>query len=33
MLVMLAMLCWSVLDACNKHLMGTGIAAKQVLYL
>jgi S-adenosylmethionine uptake transporter len=32
-LVMLAMLCWSVLDACNKHLMGLGIAPKQVLFL
>jgi drug/metabolite transporter (DMT)-like permease len=33
LLVMLAMLCWSVLDACNKHLMGLGIAPKQVLFL
>jgi S-adenosylmethionine uptake transporter len=32
-LVMLAMLCWSVLDACNKHLMVGGMAPKEVLYL
>lgn len=33
LLVMLAMLCWSVLDTCNKHLMAQGIAVKQVLFL
>ncbi|MCX7279119.1 MAG: DMT family transporter [Burkholderiales bacterium] len=33
MLVMLAMLCWSVLDACNKRLMAEGIAPMQVLFL
>ncbi len=32
-LVMLAMLCWSALDACNKQLMGMGIPPNQVLYL
>jgi S-adenosylmethionine uptake transporter len=32
-LVMLAMLCWSVLDACNKHLMGQGNPPQQVLFL
>lgn len=31
--VMLAMLCWSVLDACNKQLMAIGIPPKQVLFL
>ena len=30
---MLAMLCWSVLDTCNKHLMGLGMAPNQVLFL
>ncbi len=33
MLVVLAMFCWSVLDACNKQLMGQGILPKQVLFL
>ncbi|QNM95886.1 DMT family transporter [Chitinimonas koreensis] len=33
LLVMLAMLCWSVLDACNKELMQAGIAPNQVLFL
>lgn len=33
LLVMLAMLCWSVLDACNKHLMEQGLAPKEVLFL
>lgn len=32
-LVMVAMLCWAILDTCNKHLMSLGIAPKQVLYL
>jgi S-adenosylmethionine uptake transporter len=32
-LVMLAMFCWSVLDSCNKRLMGLGIAPQQVLFL
>jgi S-adenosylmethionine uptake transporter len=32
-LVVLAMLCWSVLDACNKQLMAQGIPAQQVLFL
>lgn len=32
-LVMLAMLCWSALDACNKHLMALGNAPNQVLFL
>jgi drug/metabolite transporter (DMT)-like permease len=31
--VMLAMLCWSVLDACNKQLMASGVGVKQVLFL
>jgi drug/metabolite transporter (DMT)-like permease len=33
LLVILAMACWSVLDACNKQLMAQGIAPKQVLFL
>lgn len=33
LLVMLAMLCWSVLDACNKQLMAQGLAPQQVLFL
>ncbi len=33
LLVIVAMLCWSVLDACNKHLMGLGITPRQVLFL
>nr|WP_315466072.1 DMT family transporter [uncultured Rhodoferax sp.] len=33
LLVMLAMFCWSVLDACNKQLMLHGLLPKQVLYL
>ena len=33
MLVMLAMLCWSVLDACNKQLMALGAVPNQVLFL
>lgn len=33
LLVMLAMLCWSVLDACNKHLMAQGIAPRQMVFL
>jgi S-adenosylmethionine uptake transporter len=33
LLVMLAMACWSVLDACNKQLMREGIAPRQVLFL
>ncbi|RFO96078.1 hypothetical protein DIC66_15275 [Rhodoferax lacus] len=32
-LVILAMACWSVLDACNKQLMQQGIAPKEVLFL
>ena len=33
LLVMLAMLCWSVLDACNKRLMADGITPRQVVFL
>lgn len=33
LLVVLAMACWSVLDACNKQLMQQGIAPRQVLFL
>lgn len=33
LLVMSAMFCWSVLDACNKQLMETGIPPQQVLFL
>ncbi len=33
LLVVLAMLCWSVLDACNKQLMQHGIPPRQVLFL
>jgi len=33
LLVMAAMLCWSVLDSCNKHLMALGLPPQQVLYL
>ena len=33
LLVILAMACWSVLDACNKQLMQQGIAPRQVLFL
>jgi len=33
LLVVLAMACWAVLDACNKRLMATGIPPKQVLFL
>lgn len=33
LLVMLAMLCWSVLDACNKRLMAEGVTPTQVLFL
>ncbi len=32
-LVVLAMACWAVLDACNKQLMQQGLAPKQVLFL
>ncbi|WP_296510954.1 DMT family transporter [Rhodoferax sp.] len=32
-LVVLAMLCWAVLDACNKQLMSQGLQPKQVLFL
>ena len=32
-LVIMAMLCWSVLDACNKQLMAQGLVPKQVLFL
>ena len=32
-LVVLAMLCWSVLDACNKQLMAQGIAPGQIPFL
>ena len=33
LLVILAMACWAVLDACNKQLMQQGIAPRQVLFL
>ena len=33
LLVVMAMLCWSVLDACNKQLMAQGLVPKQVLFL
>ena len=33
LLVVLAMACWAVLDACNKQLMLQGIAPKEVLFL
>ncbi|TAF85706.1 MAG: hypothetical protein EAZ54_02090, partial [Curvibacter sp.] len=33
LLVVLAMFCWSVLDACNKHLMAQGMLPRQVLFL
>ena len=33
LLVVLAMLCWAVLDACNKRLMAEGIPPRQVLFL
>jgi S-adenosylmethionine uptake transporter len=33
LLVMLAMACWAVLDACNKQLMQQGLAPKAVLFL
>ncbi|WP_168224671.1 DMT family transporter [Rhodoferax aquaticus] len=33
LLVIGAMFCWSVLDACNKRLMAQGIAPQQVLFL
>lgn len=33
LLVVLAMACWAVLDACNKQLMAQGIAPQQVLFL
>lgn len=33
LLVIMAMLCWSVLDACNKQLMAQGLVPKQVLFL
>jgi S-adenosylmethionine uptake transporter len=33
LLVVLAMACWAVLDACNKQLMQQGIAPRQVLFL
>jgi S-adenosylmethionine uptake transporter len=33
LLVILAMACWSVLDACNKQLMHQGMAPRQVLFL
>jgi S-adenosylmethionine uptake transporter len=33
LLVMLAMACWAVLDACNKQLMQQGMAPKAVLFL
>lgn len=33
LLVMVAMLCWAVLDACNKRLMAEGIPPRQVLFL
>lgn len=32
-LVVLAMACWAVLDACNKQLMQQGMAPKEVLFL
>lgn len=32
-LVVLAMACWSVLDACNKHLMAQGLVPAQVLFM
>ncbi len=33
LLVILAMFCWSVLDACNKRLMAQGLLPRQVLFL
>lgn len=33
LLVILGMLCWAVLDSCNKQLMSRGLAPKQVLFL
>ncbi|MDT8992029.1 DMT family transporter [Curvibacter sp. APW13] len=33
LLVMLAMACWSVLDACNKHIMAGGATPAQTLFL
>lgn len=33
LLVVLAMACWAVLDACNKQLMQQGMAPKEVLFL
>jgi S-adenosylmethionine uptake transporter len=33
LLVMLAMACWSVLDACNKHIMALGATPPQALFL
>jgi S-adenosylmethionine uptake transporter len=33
LLVMLAMACWSVLDACNKHIMAQGATPPQTLFL
>jgi S-adenosylmethionine uptake transporter len=33
LLVIVAMLCWAVLDACNKQLMAQGLLPKQVLFL
>lgn len=33
LLVMLAMACWSVLDACNKHIMALGATPPQTLFL
>lgn len=33
LLVILAMACWAVLDACNKQLMAQGIGPRQVLFL
>lgn len=33
LLVMLGMACWSVLDACNKHIMARGATPQQTLFL
>ena len=33
LLVVLAMACWSVLDACNKHIMAQGATPPQTLFL
>ena len=33
LLVMLGMACWSVLDACNKHIMAQGVTPQQTLFL